>query len=65
VAEVVKGAVGAFKETGAKVEEVTPGFADTPDMIRTMWSAHYAGAWGPYLPKWRDKMDPAFVARIE
>jgi len=65
VAEVVKRAVGAFKEAGAKVEEVTPGFADTHDMIRIMWCAHYAGAWGPYLPKWREKMDPAFVACIE
>jgi len=65
VAEAVKRAIGAFKETGAKVEAVTPGFADTHDMIRTMWCAHYAGAWGPYLPKWRDKMDPAFVACIE
>ena len=65
VAEVVKRAVGAFKEAGAKVEEVTPGFADTHDMIRVMWCAHYAGAWGPYLPKWREKMDPAFVACIE
>jgi len=65
VAEVVKRAVVAFKETGAKVEEVTPGFADTHDMIRIMWCAHYAGAWGPYLPKWREKMDPAFVACIE
>jgi len=44
---------------------VTPGFADTHDMIRVMWCAHYAGAWGPYLPKWREKMDPAFVACIE
>jgi aspartyl-tRNA(Asn)/glutamyl-tRNA(Gln) amidotransferase subunit A len=65
VAEVVKRAVGAFKELGVKVEEVTPGFADTHDMIRIMWCAHYAGAWSPYLPKWRDKMDQAFVACIE
>ena len=65
VAEVVKRAVGAFKELGGKVEEVTPGFADTHDMIRIMWCAHYAGAWSPYLPKWRDKMDPPFVSCIE
>ncbi len=65
VAEVVKRAVGAFKDLGVKVEEVTPGFADTRDMIRTMWCAHYAGAWSSYLPKWRDKMDQAFVACIE
>src|SRR5207253_723177 len=38
---------------------------DSALMIRVMWCAHYAGAWGPYLPKWREKMDPAFVACIE
>jgi len=65
VAEVVKRAVGAFKELGCKVEEVKPGFADTHDMIRLMWPAHYAGSWSQYLPKWRDKMDPGFVACIE
>jgi len=65
VAALVKKAVGAFKELGAKVEEVQTHFADTHDMIRMMWGAHYAGAWGSYLPKWRDKMDPGFVACIE
>src|SRR5262249_3574323 len=57
--------VGASQELGAKVEEVQTKFADTHDMIRVMWGAHYAGAWGSYLPRWRDKMDPGFVACIE
>ena len=65
VAAPVKGAVGAFKDLGAKVEEVETHFADTHDMIRMMWPAHYAGSWSQYLPKWRDKMDPGFVACIE
>jgi aspartyl-tRNA(Asn)/glutamyl-tRNA(Gln) amidotransferase subunit A len=50
IAAVVKKAVGAFKELGAKVEEVQTKFADTYEMIRVMWGAHYAGAWGSYLP---------------
>ena len=65
VAALVKKAVGAFKELGGKVEEIQTKFADTHDMIRVMWGAHYAGAWGSYLPKWREKMDPGFVACIE
>ena len=65
VAEVAKRAVGAFKELGAKVEEVKTRFADTHDMIRLMWSTHQAGTWSSYLPKWRDRMDPDLVACIE
>jgi len=65
VAAVVKRAVAAFTELGAKVDEVQTNFADTHDMIRMMWPAHYAGTWSQYLPKWRDKMDPGFVACIE
>jgi aspartyl-tRNA(Asn)/glutamyl-tRNA(Gln) amidotransferase subunit A len=61
----VKRAVGGFKDAGAKVEEVETHFADTHDMIRLMWPAHYAGSWSQYLPEWRDKMDPGFVACIE
>src|SRR5229473_1210455 len=65
VAAIVKRAVGGFKDAGAKVEEVETHFADTHDMIRMMWPAHYAGSWSQYLPEWRDKMDPGFVACIE
>ena len=58
VAAIVKRAVGTFKDAGSKVEEVETHFADTHDMIRMMWPAHYAGSWSQYLPEWRDKMDP-------
>ncbi|MGH6820463.1 MAG: amidase, partial [Methylocella sp.] len=54
-----------FRRLGAKVEEVETHFADTHDMIRMMWPAHYAGSWSQYLPEWRDKMDPGFMACIE
>jgi aspartyl-tRNA(Asn)/glutamyl-tRNA(Gln) amidotransferase subunit A len=65
VATVVGQAVRAFEELGAHVEEVRPGFADSHEMIRLMWSAHEAGIYGPYLREWRDRMDPGLVACIE
>jgi aspartyl-tRNA(Asn)/glutamyl-tRNA(Gln) amidotransferase subunit A len=65
VAAVVRQAVPAFQEQGAVVEEVRPGFADTAEVIRGLWAAHEAGIYGPYLPKWRERMDPGLVACIE
>jgi aspartyl-tRNA(Asn)/glutamyl-tRNA(Gln) amidotransferase subunit A len=44
---------------------VKPGFADTRELIRIMWSAHEAGQRGRFLPQWRDRMDPGLVACIE
>ena len=66
VAVVVKQAALAFQELGAVVEEVAdPRFADTHEMIRGMWNAHYAGIYGSHLAEWRDRMDPGLVAAIE
>ncbi len=65
VASVVKAAARVFEELGCAVEEVKPGFADTHDLIRCMWSAHEAGNYAQYLPQWRDRMDPGLVACIE
>jgi aspartyl-tRNA(Asn)/glutamyl-tRNA(Gln) amidotransferase subunit A len=65
VATVVRQAVHAFEELGAVVEEVRAGFADSHEMIRCMWSAHETGGYGPYLPEWRNRMDPGLVACIE
>ena len=65
VATIVRQAVRAFEELGAVVEEVRPGFADTHEMIRCLWNAHEAGIYGPYLGRWRDRMDPGLVACIE
>ena len=58
-------AVGAFTDLGCIVEEVKPGFADSHDLIRCLWSAHEAGNYAQYLPRWRDRMDPGLVACIE
>src|SRR6266581_4935522 len=65
VATLVRSAVRAFEELGCAVEEVKPGFADTHEMIRIMWSAHEAGNRGIFLKDWRARMDPALVACIE
>jgi len=65
VASVVKGAVSAFQELGCVVEEAKPGFADSHDLIRCLWSAHEAGNYAQHVPEWRSRMDPGLVACIE
>jgi aspartyl-tRNA(Asn)/glutamyl-tRNA(Gln) amidotransferase subunit A len=65
VAAVVGDAALAFEGLGATVELVKPGFADTYDMIRLIWGAHYIGNYGQFLEEWRSRMDPGLVACME
>ena len=65
VAELVASAARALESAGATVEEVKPCFADTHDMIRLMWGAHYLGNYGQFLEQWRDRMDPGLVACMD
>jgi aspartyl-tRNA(Asn)/glutamyl-tRNA(Gln) amidotransferase subunit A len=65
VAGIVRAAVRAFEDAGAIVEEVKPGFPDSHDLIRALWSMHYAGNYAPYLAEWGPRMDPGLVACIE
>ena len=65
VARIVRQGVRAFEELGCVVDEVKPGFADTRELIRVMWSAHEAGNRAVFLPEWRERMDPGLVACIE
>ncbi len=65
VAAPVAAAARAFEALGASVEEVKPDFADTTDMIRLIWGAHYIGNYGQFLDQWRDRMDPGLVACME
>jgi aspartyl-tRNA(Asn)/glutamyl-tRNA(Gln) amidotransferase subunit A len=65
VAALVRDAVRAFDGLGCVVEEVKPGFADSHDLIRCLWSAHEAGNYAQYLREWRERMDPGLVACIE
>ena len=65
VASVVAAAARAFESLGARVEEVKPGFADSHDMIRLIWGAHYIGNYGQHLAEWRSRMDPGLVACMD
>ena len=65
VASVVAASARAFESLGGSVEEVKPGFADSHDMIRLMWGAHYIGNYGQYLDEWRARMDPGLVACMD
>ncbi len=65
VARIVRQAVRAFEELGCVIDDVKPGFADTRELIRIMWSAHEAGNRAVFLPEWRERMDPGLVACIE
>ena len=65
VAAVVREAARVFETLGCVVDEVEPRWPPTYELIRGMWSAHYAGTYGHLLPEWRSRMDPGFVACIE
>ena len=65
VAMVVREAARVFETLGCVVDEVEPGWPPTYELIRGMWSTHYAGTYGHLLPEWRSRMDPGFVACIE
>jgi aspartyl-tRNA(Asn)/glutamyl-tRNA(Gln) amidotransferase subunit A len=65
VGGIVAAAARTFEGLGCKVEEVKPGFADSYDMIRLMWGAHYIGNYGQYLDEWRARMDPGLVACMD
>src|SRR5919106_1318646 len=64
VGGIVAAAARTFEGLGCKVEEVKPGFADSYDMIRLMWGAHYIGNYGQYLDEWRGRVGPRLVARM-
>ncbi len=65
VAAVVQQAARVFESLGATVEEVDPRFADSHELIRGIWSMHYAGNYSQYLRQFRDRMEPGFVACID
>ena len=65
VAALVRDAAGAFRDLGCALEELKPGFADSHELIRCLWSTHEAGNYARYLQEWGSRMDPGLVACIE
>ena len=64
VAALVEQGVGAFREMGAEVEEVTPAWGKLgPELVRFFWPATFAGRIR-HLPEFEARMDPGFVKMI-
>jgi aspartyl-tRNA(Asn)/glutamyl-tRNA(Gln) amidotransferase subunit A len=65
IAALVRAALPAFEEQGARVEELDTPIPESRHLILGMWSAHEAGIYGAHLAGWREQMDPGLVACIE
>jgi aspartyl-tRNA(Asn)/glutamyl-tRNA(Gln) amidotransferase subunit A len=65
IASLTRTAALAFRELGAEVEEVDPGFADPIETLMTLWSAGAALALCKIGPEQRAQMDPGLVAVAE
>jgi aspartyl-tRNA(Asn)/glutamyl-tRNA(Gln) amidotransferase subunit A len=65
IAAIVRAALPAFEEAGARVEEVDPGFGDTLPVERVLFPANLAGTLAPVFEQVRERMDPGLVAMIE
>lgn len=65
IAALTEAAALAFRELGASVEEVDPGFDDPIGTLMTIWSAGAALALRSAGPAERARMDPGLVAVAE
>lgn len=65
VRAAVEGAAEAFRELGAHVEPVAPGFDDPLDIWRVHWTVGAAAATRPFGPDARRRMDPGLVAILD
>lgn len=65
VARLAREAAFAFRELGASVEEVDPGFTDPLETLMVLWSAGAALALRSTGPDGRAQMDPGLVAVAE
>lgn len=65
IARLTREAALAFRELGASVDEVDPGFADPLETLMVLWSAGAALALRSAGPDQRAQMDPGLVAVAE
>lgn len=61
IADLVRDAVKAFEELGARVEEVDPGFSDPIEPFNVLWYAGAAKVLAAYPSERRAEADPALV----
>lgn len=65
VASLVADAVGAFREMGCEVEQMTPSWGKVGlRLFDFFWPTVFSGRLR-FLPEWEDRLDPAFVAMIK
>ena len=65
IAALTRDAALSFRELGASVEEVDPGFVDPIETLMTIWSAGAALALRTTDAVGRSQMDPGLVAVAE
>ena len=65
VASLVEAAVGAFRDMGAVVDQVTPDWGTLgPPLLDFFWPTVFSGRLR-FLEEWGDRLDPGLVAMIE
>ncbi|MBI1847063.1 MAG: amidase, partial [Candidatus Rokubacteria bacterium] len=62
---IVAAAAKHFAGLGAAVEEAHPGFENPESLFMDLTAPIRAAAMAPYLPKWRDQMDPMLLLRVD
>jgi aspartyl-tRNA(Asn)/glutamyl-tRNA(Gln) amidotransferase subunit A len=65
VRNVAAAAARRFEELGCHVEEAHPPLADPWEIVHTIWSTGFAGAYRDRLDEVRGQMDPGLVQVIE
>ncbi len=65
VRDVVEAAARRFGELGCHVEEAHPGLDDPWEIVHTIWSTGFAGAFRDRLHEVGDQLDPGLVRVIE
>ncbi len=65
VRAVTEAAAKSFAALGCVVEAADPGFTDPLELFVDLTAPYRAAAVAPHLPRWRDEMDPAVLARLD
>jgi aspartyl-tRNA(Asn)/glutamyl-tRNA(Gln) amidotransferase subunit A len=65
VRHLAEAAARRLEESGARVDEASPRFADPSEAFGTLFPASVAARLAGYLAEWRAKMDPGLVRYIE
>jgi aspartyl-tRNA(Asn)/glutamyl-tRNA(Gln) amidotransferase subunit A len=65
VKQAVAKAAQTFRDLGAYVDHVNPGFEDPRPIIEALWNAGAAAALAPFSARDRQQMDPGLVAAAQ